>query len=58
MGTVVLKYRERGSMTRLNSRGDRGHPCLVPLCSLIALDCNPDAITVADGDEYKFCMKY
>lgn len=45
------KCRERGSSARLNSKGDRGHPCSVPLWSRI-LEMRPAVTTFVDGKEY------
>ena len=51
------RRRERGSVARLKSRGDRGQPCLVPLCRRKGEDCIPAAVTVAEGAEYILRMK-
>lgn len=43
----------RGSMKMVNKKGESGHPCLVPLCSVKGGDVSPLVITVVEGAVYK-----
>lgn len=42
----------RGSSATLNSRGDSGHPCLVPLNRVIGSDILPGVSIRAVGEAY------
>ncbi|KAG9463502.1 hypothetical protein GDO78_021608 [Eleutherodactylus coqui] len=50
---LALTVSANGSMIRANIRGDKGHPCLVPLEIANGEERHPEERTLADGAEYR-----
>lgn len=47
----------KGLMKMVNTEGESGHPCLVPLCSVNLCDVRPLVVIVAEGEVYRILIQ-